>query len=78
MKHKDCGRKTQFDWAFYIQIFLDASRALELLFTWEWLPTPGLEKMFRAFTNSPISTIGSCAWGTGTFGLFDHLAACNL
>ena len=35
MKHKDHVRKTQLDWAFCIQNFLDALRALEFLFTWE-------------------------------------------
>ena len=43
MKHQDHVRRTQLDWAFCIQSFLDAPQALELLFTWEWLPTPGLE-----------------------------------
>ena len=43
MKHKDHVRKTHLDWAFCIQNFLDAPRTLELLFTWEWLPTLGLE-----------------------------------
>ena len=43
MKHKDHVRKTQLDWAFCIQNFLDTPRALEFLFTWEWLPTLGLE-----------------------------------
>ena len=43
MKHNDHVKKTQFDWAFCIQNFLDAPRALEFLFTWEWLPTPRLE-----------------------------------
>ena len=43
MKHKDHVRRTQLNWAFYIQNFLDAPQALEFLFTWEWFPTPGLE-----------------------------------
>ena len=43
MKHKDHVRMTQLNWAFCIQNFLDAPRALEFLFTWEWFPTPGLE-----------------------------------
>ena len=43
MKHKDHVRRTQLDWAFCIQNFLDAARALEFLFTWEWFPTLGLE-----------------------------------
>ena len=43
MKHKDHVRRTQLDWAFCIQNFLDAPRALGFLFTWEWFPTPGLE-----------------------------------
>ena len=43
MKHKDHVRKTQLGRVFCIQNFLDAPRALEFLFTWEWLPTPGLE-----------------------------------
>ena len=43
MKHKDHVRKTQLNWAFCIQKFLDAPRALEFLFTWEWLLAPGLE-----------------------------------
>ena len=43
MKHKDHVRKTQLDRVFCIQNLLDASWALELLFTWEWLPTLGLE-----------------------------------
>ena len=37
-----------------------------------------MEKRFKTLTNSPISTIGSCAWGTSTFGLFACLAVCNL
>ena len=48
MKHKDHVRRTQLDWAFYIQNFLDVPQALEFLFTWEWLPTP------RMITNSKI------------------------
>ena len=43
MKHKDHVRKTQLVQVFYIQNLLDAPWALEFLFTWEWLPTPGLE-----------------------------------
>ena len=43
MKHKDHVRNTHLDWAFCIQNFLNAPWALEFLFTWEWLPTPGLE-----------------------------------
>ena len=43
MKHKDYVKKTQLDWAFCIQNFLDAPRALEFLFTFEWLPTPRME-----------------------------------
>ena len=43
MKHKDHVRKTQLGRVFCIQNFLDAPRALEFLFTWKWLPTPGLE-----------------------------------
>ena len=43
MKHKDHVRKTHLDWAFCIQNFLDAPRALEFLFTLEWFPTLGLE-----------------------------------
>ena len=43
MKHKDHVRKTQLDWAFCIQNFLDAPRVWEFLFTLEWLSTPGLE-----------------------------------
>ena len=35
IKHKDHVRKTQLDWAFCIQNFLDALRALEFLITWE-------------------------------------------
>ena len=35
MKHKDHVRRTQLDWAFCIQIFLDAPLALEFLFTWD-------------------------------------------
>ena len=35
MKHKDHVRKTQLDRAFYIQNFLDATFALELLFILE-------------------------------------------
>ena len=42
-KHKDHVRKTQLDWAFCIQNFLDAPQALEFLFTWEWFPNPRLE-----------------------------------
>ena len=36
MKHKDHVRKTQLDQAFCIQNFLDATLALELLFTLEF------------------------------------------
>ena len=43
MKYKDHVKKTQLDWAFCIQNFLDAPRALEFLFTLEWFPTPILE-----------------------------------
>ena len=42
MKHKDHVRKTQLDWAFYIQKFLDATLALELLFILEWWAIPRL------------------------------------
>ena len=42
MKHKDHVRRTQLDWAFCIQNFLDAILALELLFILEWWATPGL------------------------------------
>ena len=42
MKHKDHVRKTQLDWAFCIQNFLDATLALELLFIIEWWATSGL------------------------------------
>ena len=35
MKHKDHVKKTQLDRAFYIQKFLDANLALELLFILE-------------------------------------------
>ena len=34
-KHKDHVKKTQLDRAFCTQKFLDATLALELLFTWE-------------------------------------------
>ena len=77
-KHKNHVRKTQLDRAFCIQNFLDATLALELLFILECWATPGLEERFKTFTNSPINTIGSCAWGTCTFGLFARLATCNL
>ena len=43
MKHKDHVKRTQLDWAFCIQNFLDAPWALEFLFSWEWFPTPELE-----------------------------------
>ena len=43
MKHKDHVRKTRLGRVFCIQNLLDAPRALEFLFTWEWLPTPELE-----------------------------------
>ena len=36
MKHTDHVRKTQLGRVFCIQILLDAPRALEFLFTWEW------------------------------------------
>ena len=36
MKHKDHVRKTQLDWAFCIQNFLDEPQALEFLFTLEF------------------------------------------
>ena len=42
MKHKDHVRKTQLDWAFCIQNFLDATLALELLFILEWWATSWL------------------------------------
>ena len=42
MKHKDHVRRTQLDWAFCIQNFLDATLALELLFILEWWATSGL------------------------------------
>ena len=70
MKHKDHDRKTQLDWVFCIQNFLNATLALKLLFILEWWLTPGLELRFNAFTNSPINTIGSYAGGIGSFGLF--------
>ena len=77
MKHKDHVKKTQLDWAFCIQNFLDATLALELLFILEWCATPGLVYKFKYFTNSPISIIGSCAWGTSTFGLLARFATWN-
>ena len=43
MKHKDHVRKTQLERVFCIQNLLDAPRALEFLFIWEWFLTPGLE-----------------------------------
>ena len=43
MKHKDLVRKTQLDWVFCIQNFLDVSWAFEFVFTLEWFPTPRLE-----------------------------------
>ena len=43
MKYKDHVRKTQLVRVFCIQNLLDAPWELEFLFTWEWLPTPGLE-----------------------------------
>ena len=43
MKHKDHVKRTQLDWAFYIQYFLDAPQALEFIFTLEWFLTPRLE-----------------------------------
>ena len=43
MKHKDHVRKTQLDRVFCIQNLLDAPRALEIVFTIERFPTPGLE-----------------------------------
>ena len=43
MKHKDHVRETKLGRVFCIQNFLDAPRALEFLFTWEWFPTLGLE-----------------------------------
>ena len=43
MKYKDNVRKTQLDWNFCIQNFLDATLALELLFILECWATPGLE-----------------------------------
>ena len=60
MKHKDHVRKTQLDRIFFIQNFLDATLALKLLFILECLATLGLDQRFKAFTNSPISTMGSC------------------
>ena len=78
MNHKDHVRKTQLDWVFCVQNFLDATLALELLVILEWWATPGLVYRFNAFTNSPIGTRGSCAWGTGIFSLFAHFATCNL
>ena len=43
MKHKGHVRKTQLDWAFCIQIFLDATLALKLFFKLEFWATPRLE-----------------------------------
>ena len=43
MKHKDYVKKTQLDWAFYIQSFLDATLTLKLLFKLEFWATQGLE-----------------------------------
>ena len=43
MKHKDHVRKTQLVWVFCIQNILDASWALEFVFTLEWFPTPRLK-----------------------------------
>ena len=43
MKYKDHVRKTQLDWVFYIQKFLDATLALELFFKLEFWATPRLE-----------------------------------
>ena len=43
MKHKDHVRKTQLNWAFCIQKFLDVTLALELFFTLECWATLGLE-----------------------------------
>ena len=43
MKHKDHVRKTQLDWAFCIQNFLDATPTLELFFKLEFWATLGLE-----------------------------------
>ena len=43
MKHKNHVRKTQLVRVFCIQNLLDAPWALKFLFTWEWLPTLGLE-----------------------------------
>ena len=43
IKHKDHVRKTQLDQAFCIQNFLDATLALELLFTLECQATLRLE-----------------------------------
>ena len=43
MKYKDHVRKTQLDWTFCIQNFLDATLALELLFILECWATSGLE-----------------------------------
>ena len=78
MKRKDYVRKIQLDWAFCIHNFLDATLVLELLFRFEWWAIPTLVQRFKAFTNSSISSIGSCAWGTSTFCLVASLAACNL
>ena len=42
MKHKDHVKKTQVDWAFCIQNFLDVTLVLELLFILELWVTPAL------------------------------------
>ena len=62
MKHKDHVRKTQLDWAFCIQNFLDATLALEFLLIvdtsfcnpsdlWEARPNSNLSDLWEARPN---------------------------
>ena len=78
MKHMDHANYAHLRRAFWIHIFLDVERELELFEGFDWRSTPELAKRLRAFTNSWISVIGSCAFGIGTFCLVACLLACNL
>ena len=74
MKHKDHANWAHLRRAFWIHIFLDVERELEFFEGFDWRSTTKLAKRLRAFTNSWISDIGSCAFGIDTF----CLVACNL
>ena len=78
MKHRDHAKKAHLRQAFWINMFLDVERELEFLEGFDWRSTLELAKRLRAFTNSWISVIGSCAFCPNTFWLVTCLLACNL